>query len=197
MRARKLFGLNRKPWCSDRSILLSRVNTSKNWTKFWTNWAIYCIAICTTTHTSVNQARKELFAQKGRPIDLIPSTQAAQHVKRATYQAGYCWSQSCIATPEMPSPSVWGWTKKHTGKWDDFWTDLPDATEACRELLRCVCKKGCCGQCKCLKAAFKCTTLSFCAGNCDTKSVLMCATLNTIAITVSPKPDVLWQDYAV
>ena len=64
----------------------------------------------TTTHTSVNQARKELFAQKGRAIDLIPPTQAAliQHVKRATYQAGYCWSQSCNAAPEMPFPSVRG-----------------------------------------------------------------------------------------
>ena len=125
----------------------------------------------TTTHTSVNQARKELFAQKGRAIDLIPPTQAAliQHVKRTTYQAGYCWSQSCIAAPEMPSPSVWGWTKNDTGKWDVFWTDLPEATKACRELLRCGCKKGCCGQCKCLKAALKCTALCFCAGNCDTK----------------------------
>ena len=113
----------------------------------------------TTTHTSVNQARKELFAQKGRAIDLIPPTQAAliQHVKRATYQTGYCWSQSCIAAPEMPSPSVWGWTKKDTGKWDVFWTDLPEATKACRELLRCGCKKGCCEQCKCLKAALRCT----------------------------------------
>ena len=71
----------------------------------------------TTTHTSVNQARKELFAQKRRAIDLIPPTQAAliQHLKRATYQAGYCWSQSCIAAPEMLSPSVWGWTKNDTG----------------------------------------------------------------------------------
>ena len=58
----------------------------------------------------MNQARKDLFAQKGTTIELIPPTQAAliQHVKRATYQAGYCWSQSCIAAPEMPSPFVWG-----------------------------------------------------------------------------------------
>ena len=28
----------------------------------------------TTSHTSVNQARKDLFAQKGRTIELIPPT---------------------------------------------------------------------------------------------------------------------------
>ena len=77
---------------------------------------------CTTIHTSVNQARKEVFAQKERTIDLIPPTQAAliQDVKRATYQPGYCWSQSCIAAPEMPSPSVRGLTKNATRKWDVF-----------------------------------------------------------------------------
>ena len=74
----------------------------------------------TTSHTFVNQARKDLFAQKGRTSELIHPTQAAliQHVKRATYQAGYCWAQSCIAAPEMPSPSVWG--SNDTGKGDVF-----------------------------------------------------------------------------
>ena len=62
-----------------------------------------------------------------------------------------------------------GWTKNDNGKWDVFWTYLPEATEACRELIRCACKKGCCGQCRCLKAALKCTAQCFCAGNCDTK----------------------------
>ena len=75
----------------------------------------------TTSHTFVNQARKDLFAQKGRTIELIPPNQAAliqADVKRATYQAGYCWAQSCIAAPEMPSPSVWG--SNDTGKGDVF-----------------------------------------------------------------------------
>ena len=76
----------------------------------------------TTTHTCVNEARKELFDQKRIAIDIIPLTQAPliQQVKGPTYQAGYFWSQSCIVAPEIPSPSAWGWTKKDTGKWDFF-----------------------------------------------------------------------------
>ena len=40
----------------------------------------------------VNEARKQFFAQKGRTMDAIPSTQAAlvRHIKRAAYQEGYC-----------------------------------------------------------------------------------------------------------
>ena len=84
----------------------------------------FIVLLYTPTHTSVNQAQKELFARKERTIALIPPTQAAliQHVKRATYQAGYCWSQSCNAATEMPSPYVWWWTKNDTGKWDVFCT---------------------------------------------------------------------------
>lgn len=45
----------------------------------------------TSSLESVNQARKQLFTQKGRTLDEIPPTQAAliQHTKRAAYQAGY------------------------------------------------------------------------------------------------------------
>ena len=103
--------------------MLSRVNTLKiEPLIFLIEQFIVLLYDRTTSHTSVNQARKELFAQKGTTIDLIPPTQAAliQHVKRATYQAGYYWSQSCIAAPEMPFSSVWGWTKNDTGKWDVF-----------------------------------------------------------------------------
>ena len=39
----------------------------------------------------VNEARKQLFTQKGRTIEGLPPTQAAltHHIKRAAYQAGY------------------------------------------------------------------------------------------------------------
>jgi hypothetical protein len=44
----------------------------------------------TSTQEHVNEARKQLFTQKGRAIDGLPPTQAAlvQHIKRAAYQAG-------------------------------------------------------------------------------------------------------------
>ena len=32
-----------------------------------------------------------------------------QHIKRAAYQAGFCWGQMMVCTPELPSPCDWGW----------------------------------------------------------------------------------------
>ena len=64
----------------------------------------------TSSQSSVNEARKQLFTQKGRVMDGLPPTQAAliQHIKRAAYQAAYCWAQVMIVAPELPSPSQWG-----------------------------------------------------------------------------------------
>ncbi len=98
----------------------------------------------TSSQECVNDARKQLFTQKGRAIDSLPPTQAAliQHIKRAAYQAGHCWAQMMIAAPELPSPSEWGWNKRVEGGWEVCWTTLPEATQACRELIRCGFKKG-------------------------------------------------------
>ncbi len=122
----------------------------------------------TSSQECVNEARKQLFAQKGRAIDGLPPTQAAlvQHIKRAAYQAGHSWAQVMIAAPELPSPREWGWNKKAEGGWEVCWTTLPEATQACRELIRCGCKKGCRGRCKCQNAALQCTALCFCGGLC-------------------------------
>jgi len=50
---------------------------------------------------------KQLFSQKGRPIDGIPPTQVAivGHTKRAAYQAGHIWAQMFVTVPNLPSPS--------------------------------------------------------------------------------------------
>ncbi len=122
----------------------------------------------TSNQDSCNQEHKQLFTQKGRGIDGLPPTQAAliQHTKRAAYQAVYCWAQMMVAAPELPSPGDWGWSRKDTGGWDVCWTTLSEATKACRELLRCGCRKGCRGQCKCVKAALQCTALCHCGGLC-------------------------------
>lgn len=104
----------------------------------------------TSSLEHVNEARKELFTKKSRTIDRLPPTQAAliQHIKRAAYQAGHCWAQVMIAAPELPSPGDWGWKRKDQGcGWEAFWTALPEATQACRELIRCGCKKECRGRC--------------------------------------------------
>ena len=122
----------------------------------------------TSSQEHVNDARKQLFTQNCRTIDALPPTRAAliQHAKRAAYQAGYCWGQMMIPAPELPSPSEWWWVQRDGGCWDIYWTTLPEATVDCRQLLRCSCKKGCRGQCKCLKAALPCTALCYCGGLC-------------------------------
>ena len=51
----------------------------------------------TSTCTSVNTARKDLFTRKGREIDNIPPTADAllQHAKRTVFQSGHCWG-NCL-----------------------------------------------------------------------------------------------------
>ena len=122
----------------------------------------------TSSLEDINQAKKHLFAQKGRSIENIPPTKAAlvQHIKRAVYQAGYCWAQAMTSSPDLPCPSEWGWKRKEPCSWEANWTSLPEATVACRELLRCGCKKGCKKNCKCSKAALQCTALCQCGGQC-------------------------------
>ncbi len=96
-----------------------------------------------------------LFTQNGRSIDPVPPTRVAlkQHIKRSAYQAGYCWCHMMTSTPELSPPSDWGWVNTNKG-WNIYWTTLPEATEACRQLqLRCNSKIGCRAQCKCVKAA--------------------------------------------
>ena len=122
----------------------------------------------TSSKMEVNDARKQLFAQKGRALDAIPPTRAAlvEHTKRAAYQAGHCWGQALTPSPVLPSPEEWGWTMD--GEiWMPFWTSLPDVTKSCRELVRCGCKKGCRGRCSCVKADLRCTALCTCTDECD------------------------------
>ena len=125
----------------------------------------------TSNLSSVNQARMQLFTQKDRMIDNIPPTHAAlvQHTKRAIYQGVHCWGQMMVATPDLPPPDDWGWKRRETGGWDVNWTTLPEATDVCRELLRCRCQKGCKTRCKCVKAALECTALCQCGDQCSRK----------------------------
>ena len=120
--------------------------------------------------TSCKDARMQLYASKGRLMENIPPSFAAlqQHTKRAVYQAA-CWSQSLHPIINLPSPMDWGWCREGQGPWLPYWTTLPEACKACRELLKCGCKKGCkVHMCGCKKAALKCTALCLCGGHCET-----------------------------
>ena len=122
----------------------------------------------TSTKCHVNEARVDLFARKGRDIYHIPPTQGSllQHTRRAAYQAGYCWSQPLTPMLQLPPPEGWGWKENAGGTWDVVWSNLPEASKVCQELLRCGCTKGCRTNCKCKKAALSCTSLCKCAGSC-------------------------------
>ena len=108
---------------------------------------------------NVNDSRKYLFTQKSRSLENLPPTQEVlkQHIKRARYQS-ICWKKALTAIQELPIPANWGW-KKNTVGWEPLWTTISEASEACHELIHCGCKKGCTRQCKCIKAALKCTAL--------------------------------------
>ena len=125
----------------------------------------------TSSCESVDDARRGMFTQKGRSIELIPPTSAAlfQHAKRAVFQAAYVWGQSLLRSPELPDPADWGWTKNNSNMWQPLWTTLPEACKSCQELIKCGCKveRGCRGRCKCVKAGVACTSYCACHGDCE------------------------------
>ena len=124
----------------------------------------------TSQNISVDETRKYLFASKGRSIEGIPPSRDAlyEHLKRAVYQGCFCWGQSLISIQALPSPTEWGW-KLEREKYCVNWTTLPEASQICKELVRCNCKKekGCSGRCTCRKASLKCTELCKCGGDCE------------------------------
>ena len=111
----------------------------------------------------VNSCRREHFC-KGRAIDNIPPTKDAlyQHVRRAAYISGYVWGNSLIPMMNLQPFEKHGWNADAT----PHWTNLPQASKGLRELIKCNCKKGCTGNCKCKRASLPSTELCQCKGNC-------------------------------
>ena len=52
----------------------------------------------TCSFTEVNQDHQQIFAQSSCTFEYLPPTKTAliEHIKRATYQAGYVWGQSLV-----------------------------------------------------------------------------------------------------
>ena len=120
--------------------------------------------------TFIYPATRKSYFSEGRSMDTLPPTQAAlvEHIKRASYQAGHVCRclHVTVANPNLPSPSEWGWVQTINGSWEVKWTELPEASQACRELIRSSCKKGCRSRRKCVKAVLQCTALCQCGGQC-------------------------------
>ena len=114
------------------------------------------IIYCNTSNlVSVNEARRELFSQKNRTIENIPPTQEALllHTLRAVYQTGI-WAASDQCEQKPPTPEGFGWHfESATCTWHPVWSNLPVASRACSELVKCACKSDTCvGRCSCKKA---------------------------------------------
>ena len=125
----------------------------------------------TSACANVNDCRRQLFTQQGRMIDNCPPTQDAlmQHTLRAILQASI-WA-NCLerAEPEL-DVNDWGWSVDSTGSIAPKLTTLPKASQACKELKHCKCKKGKCASssaCTCKRFSLPCTELCACCGSCD------------------------------
>ena len=94
----------------------------------------------TSDLSRVNDARKQLFAQKSRSLENIPPTQAAleQHLKRARYQCN-CWNMCLSPMPPIHSYPIL--LTPPSGS-RSIWTTLTEASKSCYELIHCGCKKG-------------------------------------------------------
>ena len=124
----------------------------------------------TSELSSVNEARKQMFSHN-RKIENVPPTAKAleEHVKRATYTAGFIWGKTLQADPIAPSPEHWGWTKDpKSSSLTPKWTTLLEASKACKELTKCRCKSRCIKQwCKCVQAGLPCSRWCDYLGQCN------------------------------
>ena len=125
----------------------------------------------TSTCTTVNAARRDLFTRKAKDIEALPPTSNAllQHTKRSMFLAGHCWGRCLEVSPQLPPPSEWGWVRGSSQTWEPLWTTISQASKSCQELLKCGCKsgRGCAGRCKCARAELPCTALYHCGRLCD------------------------------
>jgi hypothetical protein len=122
----------------------------------------------TSDCTDLDTARKHLFTKKSKLLESLPPTSSAfaEHVKRAIYQAVFCWCPCLDKTPKQQDPSLWGWVQIDN-KWSPKWSTLSEVSASCQELIHCFCKKGCISRCKCVRANLVCTNLCQCDGECS------------------------------
>ena len=108
----------------------------------------------------VNTVRRLRFTQGGRSIENIPPTLFL----RSSLQA-YKWMKCLERNRNELDPRAWDWIKATDG-YIPLWSELPEASAACRELVQCGCKKSCKKRCKCKTQELSCIELCACAGQC-------------------------------
>ena len=149
-------------WWHCQRILMTHtwVSLSDLWQFYMTAWAAYKKS--TKSGKSFSQERGDPLTTS-LPLKHPSSTQATCHescLPRRLYMG------TVLKPPTLPSPSRWGWQLENS-RWVPHRTTLSQAEDSCCELIRCGCKAGCQGRCKCQKASFTCTGLCNCGGNCN------------------------------
>ena len=107
----------------------------------------------------------EAQLQQARRVDVVWDE---VHSKRQSSRSYPPYTGSITAAHQtQPSPTEWGWVFGANG-WQPFWTNLPEVTASCRELVKCGigCTKGCRGNCSCKKSNLNCTALCSCSEEC-------------------------------
>lgn len=124
----------------------------------------------TTELGNINEVRQDLFTQ-GRQVKMmhnLPPTQDAllQHTNRCLYQSSI-WLNSLESFQDAPTPANFGW-KYNEETWQPIWMTIPEASQSCRQLIKCGCKVEplCSNSCFCKKAGLACTALCHCKGHC-------------------------------
>ena len=107
---------------------------------------------------NVNNARQILLASGGQSIKNIPPTAAAlkQYICGAAFQASL-WNKCLDKEQKLVLPVGWGYVPLRS--------ELTEASDTCKELIKCNCKKSCRGHCKCGKKGWHAPSFVLLLGN--------------------------------
>ena len=96
----------------------------------------------------------------------------------------FIWHSSLTPVPQMFNALDYGWQVGDNGNFVLLWTLLLQASMICHELIKCSCKKGCRGNCKCASFSLICTKMYYCICNVIQPVYLHCtpSTINVIYI---------------
>ncbi|KAG0710563.1 hypothetical protein GWK47_002454 [Chionoecetes opilio] len=100
----------------------------------------------TSNLDSVNEARRESSHRRTGQWKRFPNARSpsAAHTARSLPSWNLGNSDQCEQKP--PTPEGFGWTLESATKtWRPVWSNLPVASQACSELVKCGCKSATCG----------------------------------------------------
>ena len=95
---------------------------------------------------------------------LPPKSGLIEHVKRATYVAGWIFYQ-CLCDIALPEPERWGWTTDN-GQYFPKWQDIENPVNPLVITITCTCVSAKCIKCSCSKQTMQCITFCKCKRNC-------------------------------